>query len=51
MPKLKWMQKHEPQNYKKIARILLPKDFIKYKLSGVFSADVAVLLKQMRSVW
>jgi xylulokinase len=38
-PKLLWMRKHEPENFKRIARIMLPKDYIVYKLTGIHSAD------------
>ncbi len=38
-PKILWVKKHEPENFRKIAKILLPKDYIAYKLSGVYSTD------------
>lgn len=38
-PKLLWMKKHEPENFAKIRRIMLPKDYINYRLSGVHSCD------------
>lgn len=38
-PKLLWMQKHEPENYKRISKIMLPKDYINYRLTGVHSCD------------
>ena len=38
-PKLLWMQKHEPDNFTRIARIMLPKDYINYKLTGVHASD------------
>ena len=38
-PKLLWVQKNEPENFKKIAKIMLPKDFINYKLTGVHACD------------
>ena len=39
LPKILWMKKHEPQNYKRIAKIMLPKDYIIYKISGQFATD------------
>ena len=33
-PKLLWMKKHEPDNFARIRRIMLPKDYINYKLTG-----------------
>ncbi len=40
-PKLLWLKKHEPENFAKIHKIMLPKDYIAYKLTGVFSTDVS----------
>jgi len=34
-PKLLWMRKHEPELFAKIAKIMLPKDYINYMLTGV----------------
>lgn len=39
--KIRWLQKHEPQNYEKCRHILLPKDYIRYKLTGVFATEVS----------
>ena len=38
-PKLLWMKKHEPENFAKISKIMLPKDYLAYRLSGAFSTD------------
>ena len=38
-PKLLWMQRHEPDNFSRIAKIMLPKDYIGYKLTGVHACD------------
>lgn len=38
-PKLLWLKKHEPQLYKRIKHILLPKDYIRYQLTGDFATD------------
>lgn len=40
-PKLLWMKKHEPENFAKIAKIMLPKDYLAYRLSGAFCTDVS----------
>lgn len=40
-PKILWMQKHEPENFRKIHKIMLPKDYLAYCLSGVFCTDVS----------
>ena len=38
-PKILWMQENEPENFRKIAKIMLPKDYINYILTGVHSCD------------
>jgi xylulokinase len=38
-PKLLWMKKHEPALFGRIEKIMLPKDYINYKLSGVHCTD------------
>ena len=38
-PKILWMKANEPDNFAKIKKIMLPKDYIAYILSGVFSTD------------
>ena len=38
-PKLLWLKKNEADNFGKISKIMLPKDFINYRLTGVHSTD------------
>ena len=38
-PKLLWMRKHEPENFARIKKIMLPKDYINYRLTGVHACD------------
>ena len=38
-PKLLWMRKNEPENFAKIAKIMLPKDYINFVLTGVHCCD------------
>ncbi|MGH8912493.1 MAG: xylulokinase [Acidimicrobiia bacterium] len=40
-PKVLWVQRHEPENWARVARILLPKDFVRYRLTGSHGVDVA----------
>jgi xylulokinase len=40
-PKLLWLQRHEPEAYARIRRILLPKDFVRFRLTGEHAIDVA----------
>ena len=38
-PKILWMRDEEPENYAKIAKIMLPKDYVNYVLTGVHACD------------
>lgn len=38
-PKILWVKKNEPEIFGKISKIMLPKDYISYMLSGSFSTD------------
>ena len=38
-PKILWMKKNEPENFTRIEKIMLPKDYINYKLTGVHCCD------------
>lgn len=40
-PKILWVKKNEPENFARIAKIMLPKDYIAYKLTGVYCTDVS----------
>lgn len=40
-PKILWMKKNEPDKFEKIEKIMLPKDYLAYKLSGTFCTDVS----------
>lgn len=55
-PKLLWMKEHEPENFGRIAKIMLPKDYINYILTGVHSCDYSdasgmLLLDVEKKVW
>lgn len=38
-PKLLWLREHEPDSFARIAKIMLPKDYVNYILTGVHSTD------------
>ena len=38
-PKLLWVREEEPENFARISKIMLPKDYIAYRLTGVHSTD------------
>ena len=40
-PKILWVQQNEPEVYRRVAHVLLPKDYSRYKLTGGFLSDVS----------
>jgi xylulokinase len=40
-PKLLWLREREPESYERIAHVLLPKDYVRMKLTGERATDVA----------
>ena len=40
-PKILWLRNHEPDNYASIARVLLPKDYVRLRLTGEHATDVS----------
>ncbi len=40
-PKLLWVRRNEPENFARIAKIMLPKDYLAYRLTGVHCTDVS----------
>src|SRR4030042_363089 len=40
-PKILWLRENEPENYNKVSKILLPKDYIRYRLSNTYATEVS----------
>jgi xylulokinase len=40
-PKILWVKENEPEVYSRAAHVLLPKDFVRFKLTGEYAMDVA----------
>jgi xylulokinase len=40
-PKLLWLRRHEPETYARIRRVLLPKDYVRFRLTGEHATDVS----------
>ena len=40
-PKLMWMAAHEPEVFARVAKVLLPKDYLRYRLSGEYVAEMS----------
>lgn len=38
-PKILWVRENEPENFNRIKKIMLPKDYIAYKMTGIHSTD------------
>ncbi len=40
-PKLVWVKKHEPKIFAKVAKVLLPKDYIRLRMTGEYASDMS----------
>ena len=40
-PKLVWVKKHEPKIFDKVAKVLLPKDYIRLRMTGDYASDMS----------
>jgi xylulokinase len=40
-PKIIWLRDNEPANYERVSKVLLPKDYIRYRLTGEFATEVS----------
>ncbi|MFN0059800.1 MAG: xylulokinase [Planctomycetota bacterium] len=55
-PKILWLRRHEPRRFAKLARVLLPKDYVRWRLTNEFASDVSdasgtLLLDIARRTW
>jgi xylulokinase len=41
LPKLLWVRDREPQNFERVKKMLLPKDYVRFTLTGEFASDVS----------
>lgn len=56
LPKILWVRKHEPEVFDRTRHILLPKDFIRYKMTGQYATEVGdasgtLLLNVRKRAW
>jgi xylulokinase len=56
LTKLHWVREHEPENWRRVRHVMLPKDYVRYRLTGEFATDVAdasgtLLLDVARRAW
>lgn len=40
-PKLVWVRKHEPKIFDKVAKVLLPKDYVRLRMTGDYASDMS----------
>ncbi len=55
-PKILWLRKHEPEHYARVQQVLLPKDYIRFRLTGELATDLSdasgtLLLDVARRNW
>jgi xylulokinase len=41
LPKLLWVRDHEPQSFERLNKVLLPKDYVRFCLTGEYASDVS----------
>ena len=41
LPKLLWVRDNEPQHFERVRQVLLPKDYVRYRLTGDYASDVS----------
>jgi xylulokinase len=41
LPKLLWVRDHEPRHFERVRKMLLPKDYIRFRLTGEFASEVS----------
>lgn len=40
-PKILWLRKHEPRHFARTVKVLLPKDYVRFRLTGEFATEVS----------
>jgi xylulokinase len=41
LPKLLWVRDHEPRNFERVRHLLLPKDYVRFRLTGEYASEVS----------
>ncbi len=41
LPKLLWVRDHEPRNFERVRQVLLPKDYVRFRLTGEYATEVS----------
>jgi xylulokinase len=55
-PKILWLRKHEPRTFAKVRHVLLPKDYIRFRMTGEYATEVSdgsgtLLLDVKKRAW
>lgn len=55
-PKILWLRKHEPKHFDKCVQVLLPKDYVRFRMTGEFATEVSdasgtLLLDVKQRIW
>ncbi|NOX55942.1 MAG: xylulokinase [Planctomycetes bacterium] len=55
-PKILWLRRHEPRNFDRTVKVLLPKDYVRFRLTGEFATEVSdasgtLLLDVKKRAW
>ncbi|MGK9175567.1 xylulokinase [Yokenella regensburgei] len=40
-PKLLWVKRHEPERFARVAKVLLPKDYLRLQMTGTYASDMS----------
>src|SRR6201999_2009052 len=40
-PKILWLRNHEPKSWERVRQVLLPKDYVRYRLTGTYATEVS----------
>jgi xylulokinase len=56
LPKILWLRRHEPENFALVSQVIMPKDYINYKLTGRVATEVSdaagtVLFDVKQNTW
>ena len=41
LPKLLWVRDNEPRSFERVRKVLLPKDYVRFRLTGEYASDVS----------
>jgi xylulokinase len=48
---LLWVQRHEPEIFRQVAKVLLPKDYLRFRMTGDFASDMSDARARCGSTW